>query len=173
MSTAVVYASRYGSTSDIAHHIARQLGPGTAAFDLADGDPDLSGYDLVVLGTPVYLGQPLGLMKQLAASGALDGTRVALFAGGLETDPAKRDATIKEAYPPELLDRAVAVGFLGGRLLSRRIGMTDRSAFKRATGTKVKGDIDAVDRDAIDRFVSQVRDSLGTAVPDGGATSPE
>ncbi|MCL2090352.1 MAG: flavodoxin domain-containing protein [Micrococcales bacterium] len=162
MATAVVFASRYGTTGDIAHHIAQQLGPDAEAFDLADGTPDLSGYDLVVLGTPVYLGQPLEPMKQLAGSAALDGKPVALFVGGLETDPARRDTTTSQAFPAELLDRAVAVGFLGGRLWSGRIAMTDRFAFRRATGTKIKADVDAIDREAVDRFVSQVRDSQGT-----------
>lgn len=168
MTTAVVFASRYGSTSDIAHHIAKQLGPGTAVLDLADGDPDLSGYDLVILGTPVYLGQPLGLVKQLVESAALDDRPVALFVGGLETDPAKQDAATTAVFPSELVDRAIAVGFLGGRLLSRRIGMTDRFAFRRATGTKITTDVDAIDHDAIDRFVSQVRDNqTALTTPDG------
>lgn len=171
MTTAVVYASRYGSTSGIAHHIAQQLGPDTATFDLADGDPDLSGYDLVVLGTPVYLGRPLGLMERFAGSAALGDRPVALFVGGLETDPAKQDAATGQVFPSELVDRAVAVGFLGGRLLSDRVGMTDRFAFRRATGTKIKGDVDAVDRDAIDRFVSQVRDSQRTLDEKAGTTS--
>lgn len=167
MSTAVVYASRYGSTSAIAHHIANKLGPGTTTFDLADGEPDLSGCDLVILGTPVYLGLALGLMKQYADGAALDGIPVALFVGGLETEPAKRDATVEAAFPPRLLEQAVAVAFVGGRLLSRQIGMTDRSAFKRATGTKIKGDVNAIDRDAIDRFVAEVRNIRGLpSIPD-------
>ncbi len=169
MTIAVVYASRYGSTSGVAHHVAQQLGAET--FDLADGEPDLSGFNLVILGTPVYLGLPLGLMKQFTDTAALDGTMVALFVGGLEADPAKHDLTIEEAFPPVLLERAVAKAFVGGRLLSRQIGMSDRSAFKRATGTKIKGDVDAIDREAIDRFVAEVRNILGMSPPDDAGTS--
>ncbi|MCL2454446.1 MAG: flavodoxin domain-containing protein [Micrococcales bacterium] len=158
MTTVVVYASRYGSTGAIAHHIAKQLGPDADAFDLADGDPDLSDYDLVVLGTPVYTGQPLPLMTRFAGSTALDGKQVALFVSGMETDPAKRDVETKAAFPSELVDRAVAVGYLGGRLLFSRMGITDRFAIKRIANVKTKTDIDAIDRDAIDRLVSQIRD---------------
>ncbi|MCL2467960.1 MAG: flavodoxin domain-containing protein [Micrococcales bacterium] len=166
MSTAVVYASRYGSTGAIARRIATGLGPDTAVFDLADGDPDLSGYDLVVLGTAVYKQEPLGLMKRFTSLDALDGTPVALFVGGMETDPDKRDVLTKGAFPAQLMDRAVAVGFLGGRLLFSQMVFTDKVALKRLTKTQTKTDVDAIDRDAIDRFVSELRDSLSLHAAD-------
>ncbi|MCL2423289.1 MAG: flavodoxin domain-containing protein [Micrococcales bacterium] len=167
MTAAVVYASRYGSTGAVARHIATGLGPDTDVIDLADGDPDLSGYDLVILGTAVYKAQPLGLMTRLTSSQALDGRAVALFVCGMESDPDKRHAETANAFPPALLERAVDVAFLGGRLLFSRITTTDRWTLRRISNakTKTKTDVDAIDREAIDVFVSHLRDSLSVVAP--------
>ena len=56
----VVYASKYGSTKEVAQAVADGLGANIVS---AANDPDVRPYDLVVLGSPVYGGDYLDPMK--------------------------------------------------------------------------------------------------------------
>jgi menaquinone-dependent protoporphyrinogen oxidase len=56
----VVYASKYGSTREVAQAVADGLG--AALADVNDA-PDVRSYDLVVLGSPIYGGDYLEPIK--------------------------------------------------------------------------------------------------------------
>ncbi len=56
----VVYASKYGSTKEVAQAIADGLGADIAS---AANDPDVRPYDLVVIGSPIYGGDYLEPVK--------------------------------------------------------------------------------------------------------------
>lgn len=56
----IVYASHYGQTREVAHHICDRLrtrGHEVDTADIADGAPRLTGYDGVILGSRVELGK--------------------------------------------------------------------------------------------------------------------
>ncbi len=57
----VVYASKYGSTQEVAQAVADGLG---ADLVNAADDPDVRPYDLVVLGSPIYGGDYLESIKE-------------------------------------------------------------------------------------------------------------
>ncbi len=57
----VVYASKYGSTREVAQAIADGLGVDLAA---ASTQPDVRNYDLVVVGSPIYGGDYLASMLE-------------------------------------------------------------------------------------------------------------
>ena len=57
----VVYASKYGSTKEVAQAVADGLG---AEIAEAADDPDVRPYDFIVLGSPIYGGDYLGSMKE-------------------------------------------------------------------------------------------------------------
>jgi len=155
VTTAVVVASKYGTTLEIAQRVAAGLGADTALFDLADGDPELAGFDTVVLGTAVYAGNPLPAMKAFTSANTLDGVRIGLFVGGMETDPAKREQETAAAFTPELLDRSLATAFLGGRFQFARMTRFERFIVKRVA--KVTADATAIDDAAIASFVDRLR----------------
>ena len=82
----VAYATRYGSTGEVADAVAERLSARGLAVDvkLVKEARGLDGYDAVVLGAPFYLGSMLKeartfLERQRAA---LEGKPVALFALG-------------------------------------------------------------------------------------------
>lgn len=161
MKSAVVFASKHSTTADIAQRIARELqdarpgDPDVVVHDLADGTPDLASFDLVVLGTPIYAGQPLPAMKDLVRVGIPGTARVALFLIGMVPDAEGRERELANTYPEELRARAVAVGFLGGRLRLSRMNRFERFVVTRMAKTRT--DVDAIDEDALSRFVSEVR----------------
>lgn len=85
----VVYASKYGSTSEVARAIAETLNADIAEVSSA---PAPSEYDAVVLGSPVYAGDYLPEMIQFVQlhKDSLQQTSIAAFitaAADVETDP--------------------------------------------------------------------------------------
>ena len=56
MSTAIIYASTYGSTRKVAQTIQKLL-PASSVFDVKKGNIDLSSFDSVILGSSIYIGQ--------------------------------------------------------------------------------------------------------------------
>jgi len=124
-------------------------------LDLADGTPDLTPFDLVVLGTPIYAGQPLPAMRDLIRTGIPDTARLGLFVIGMVPDAEGRVRELANAYPEELRERATAVGFLGGRLRFSRMNRFERFVVTRMAKTRT--DVDAIEEDALSRFVSELR----------------
>ncbi|MDP2814884.1 MAG: flavodoxin domain-containing protein [Erysipelotrichaceae bacterium] len=56
MSTAIIYASTYGSTKRVAETIQKSI-PGSSVFDVKKDKLDLSSFDTVILGSSIYIGQ--------------------------------------------------------------------------------------------------------------------
>lgn len=56
MSTAIVYASTYGSTRKAAETIQKAV-PASSIFDVKKDKVDLSSFDTVILGSSIYIGQ--------------------------------------------------------------------------------------------------------------------
>ena len=111
----VVYATLFGTTARVAELVAAELGAllgeDVPALDLAHADPSsLTGYELLVLGTPTWnVGQlPPDLELRLPGLEALDlrGRALALFGTGDQA-----------GYPDTFLD---TVGIVAERL--RRTG---------------------------------------------------
>jgi flavodoxin len=126
MKAAVVYYSRYGHTTKVAEALAQELGAETrrieetkqrgflamgrgsvtnARFEIKPMDLDLSGYDTIVLCTPIWAGKPACPARTFLSDARLDGKKVHLLitTGGGEIDKpvaviaddlAKKNATV-------------------------------------------------------------------------------
>jgi len=103
----VAYATKHGTTADVAHALAaelRDLGA-TAEVRRAAEVGDVGGYELVVLGAPLYVGRwhrdAHAFLRRFA--GTLDAGRLAVFAvGPVQPDGSDRDGAQRQ------LDRALA-----------------------------------------------------------------
>lgn len=56
MKTAIIYATTYGSTRKIAETIQKSI-PGSSIFDVKKDKVDISLFDVVILGSSIYIGQ--------------------------------------------------------------------------------------------------------------------
>jgi menaquinone-dependent protoporphyrinogen oxidase len=149
VNTAIVYTTKHGTTAEVAARIAEALG-GAALIDLAvTPAPDLSGFDAVVVGGPVYAGQPAKPLKAFvtAQAATLLSKPLAVFVCGMEPDPAKRAAEIAAAFPEALRDHAVGTWFAGGQFLFDRLGCLERAIVKRIAHTSES--VHAIDDEAI------------------------
>ena len=157
MNTAVVYASKHGCTAEVAQQIAEGLTDQVDLINLADAVPDLSSYATLVLGTAIYVGKPRKAMKELVNSGVLTNQRIGLFVCGMQEEPETRQAELAAAYPEALRDRSVAVAFLGGQFRFSRMSRMERFVIKRLG--LAKGDVEALDRVGIARFIEQLNNA--------------
>jgi menaquinone-dependent protoporphyrinogen oxidase len=157
VSIAIVYASKHGTTAKVAARIADALG-GAILIDLnATPSPDLSGFDAVVVGGPVYAGHGTAQVKTFAAARAAElATKpLALFAVGMEPDPAKREAEIADNFPESLRAHALGSWFVGGEFLFENMGFFEKAIIKRIAHTSES--VSAIDDDAISALVQAVR----------------
>ncbi len=169
----VAYASRYGSTAQIAERIAGRL---TAAGHSAEARPveaagDLGGYDAFVVGGALYFGR---WMKQ--ATGFVRTNREALSArpgwifssgplGNQRTGPDGQDlkTSAKPADSAELeavLSRGHQVFF--GALDPRKLGLRDRLIRALPAGRQLMPEGDFRDWTEIDAWADEIARGLAT-----------
>lgn len=133
----VAYATRYGSTAEVAEVVGDELRKAGAAVDLRPVDEvdDLTPYGAVILGSPIYMGKWLPEAQVFVErhQQRLRGIPVAYFATGLTVMDGTPDA-IKRAEASmgqvRMLVNPIAIGIFPGRLESSRLSMTDRAVIK-------------------------------------------
>jgi len=160
MKTAIIYVSKYGITEKVAASIAGKLKETNevAIFALTKNpNPDISGFEAVILGTPVYAGQPLNKMKVFckANEAVLLQKKTALFVCGMEPDKTKQENELIAAYPERLQEKASATGFLGGAFQFEKMNFVERMIIKKIAKTTIS--VQRIDEDAIENFVGQLK----------------
>lgn len=133
----VAFASRHGSTREIAAAIYRNLAGGAAGrsgglitrLAPVEHRPDPANFDAVVLGSAVYDGHWLepAVAYAMEAAALLSGRHVWLFSSGLAAGPSRLPERVADA------DRlAAAVGARGHRLFAGRVEPRVLSTAERA-----------------------------------------
>jgi len=165
----VAYASRHGSTRELAEALARDLGesPAGGAADLfaaalpAESHPDPAAWDAVVLGSAVYAGRWLPPARELATrcAGVLRRRPVWLFSSGPIGDP---------PYPPdEPEDAASLVALLaprGHRVLPGRLDRARLGFGERAMVTAMRAPVgDFRDWDGLRVWAGEIATALAEA----------
>jgi menaquinone-dependent protoporphyrinogen oxidase len=141
MNVLVAYASKHGSTREIAEEIAGELAAQNLDVDVREiGEaPDLGRYDAAVLGSAIYMGRFLSEMRRFteAHRSELQSKPVWLFSSGPIGDP-----PAPAGDPSDLTSIAGEIGAAGfrsfaGRLDHAELGLKDRlivKAVKAETG---------------------------------------
>jgi menaquinone-dependent protoporphyrinogen oxidase len=118
----VAYASRAGSTAEVAEVVGQILREGGAEVDVYPvGDVhSLAGYDALVLGSAIWVGKPLPEALQFATAQqqALAGLSVAYFilCDTLREDtPANRATAHGYVTPLEQIKQPVSLGLFAGK----------------------------------------------------------
>lgn len=139
----VAYASRYGSTMEVAEAIGDVLGERgpdievdvLTAKEVTAAGVDVASYGMVVVGSPVYAGKWLGdateFVKKHAA--ALQAVPVAIFSVGLtlKEDTPENRATMAEATKgiTDIIS-PVATGMFAGKLDTKVLSLPMRMIIK-------------------------------------------
>jgi menaquinone-dependent protoporphyrinogen oxidase len=163
MRIAIIYATKYGTTEEVARLIAAQL-IGSNAVELVslkeNPSPDISGYEIMILGTPIYASQPNKKMKTFCKSNEslLLQKKTALFVCGMEPDPSKREKELLDAYSEELRNKASTTRFLGGAFLFEKMNFAERFIIKKIANTQQT--VHRILQEEIDAFVKQIQNEL-------------
>ncbi len=160
MKIIIIYSSKYGTTENIAGMIASKLSDSheVELTNLKDNPrPDFSGYEFVILGTPVYANQPNKKMKAFCLTNepVLLQKKLSFFVCGMEPDPAKRIKELEDAYPEALRSQAIATGFLGGAFLFEKMNFAERFIIKKIA--KTDKTVQSILPNAIDDFVNKIK----------------
>jgi menaquinone-dependent protoporphyrinogen oxidase len=140
MKLAIIYATKHGCTAEIADSIA-QLHPNdeTTLISLkTNPKPDLSSFDVVILGGPVYFGQPLPAFRQFIQNhtSELASKPLGIFLVGLNERAAL--LSFEKVVPQKLINHAYAVAFVGGVLSFKNLSFWEKWLLKLVLGTGQK-----------------------------------
>lgn len=117
MKILIAYSSKHGDTKECVTRLSRALGELSHTLCDLDRDvPDLSQYDTVVLGSPVYFGDLRPSVKKFikAHSTALAEKKIGLFlVGGLAHEAEYYQEVL---FPRILLEKAFQCTYFGGTL---------------------------------------------------------
>lgn len=122
----IIYQGKYGATKQYAQWLAEATGLITRRADATSGR-DLAGYELIVIGSSVYIGK-LQVSKWLKKNREyLYGRKLFLFqvAGTPSTDTEKRDSYNLASIPGDLYN-SIQFYYLGGRLHLASVSRWDR-----------------------------------------------
>jgi len=144
MKRMILYTSRYGFTADVAAALRSKLGAETTdLFDLAiDGAIDPAPYDVVVLGSSIYMGSVPRAMRQYVHryASVLEGKRYALFICAGHPNPSTRMLELRSVFAPLSADRAAAKAVLGYAVSYGKLNLADRFIAKAIKAEEARQD---------------------------------
>lgn len=152
MKTGIIYATKYSTTERIARLIKDKINSGCVQLiNLENGsEVDLSLFDRIVLGTPIYAGLPMKSMKDFCKkyNDALSVKPLYTFISGMETNADKRTLEMVNAYPYSLRIHASGNYFLGGSFQFEKMTFMERMIVKYVS--KKNESFESVNYHAID-----------------------
>jgi menaquinone-dependent protoporphyrinogen IX oxidase len=162
----IVFATKRGTTNDVAISIAHKLNMPVHLFDcknktlrcksgnefqLLHNKPNLDEYDLVIIGTPMYMGAPLRAVKQFCEhnKASLVSHDLVFFTCGVGTE--QEDSQYLQAHIPQsLFEKSILYKHLGGEIREDKMNALERLAMKEYV--KNNGPIKGIDHLAIDEL---------------------
>lgn len=138
MKNIIIYGTRYGSATEVARRIQKELGCDCTLVNImTDNVPSLDTFDTVILGGSIYIGK---VQKELTAFvgknlNLILSKKVGLFICAGAPTQEDRDKELQGAFPPELLTRAAAKDVLGYAFAFEKMRFFDKLIMK-----KIKGD---------------------------------
>lgn len=132
--TIIVYASRHGTTADYAKKLLKLLDGNVDLCSLderANSMPDLLFYDTVVIGGSIHYGKNSKLIVSFVKDNMdfLRTRRLGLFVTSY-FDGDKALEQLSNAYPKELLDKAIISDYFDGELLFPKMNFFEKLVAK-------------------------------------------
>lgn len=157
MKTAIVYVSKHGTTGKICNEIAKYVVGDKCMINLdSNQHPDLSSFDVVILGQPIYGGQRNATMRQFYNNyrSLLLSKRLGLFVSGLTPKEEDQKRELVNAFPEDIFQRASVRAFLGGAVHFDKLNFTERTIVKMIM--KSDEDVENINYTAIKQFAQNL-----------------
>jgi menaquinone-dependent protoporphyrinogen oxidase len=152
----IVYRSQHGTTGKVAEHIRNKIGPAKCdIINLKDSkNPDISGYETVMLGGSVHAGQLNTAMKKFitANKDLLLQKKLGLFLCGMEIE--KADYHFSNAWPEDLRNHASVRLHAGGEFLLEKMNFLEKAIVKKIAG--IESSRSEINYIKVDRFAEEI-----------------
>lgn len=170
----IVYASKTGTTKDVAFMLAKKLAVPAELYDCrsktlfdcsgeqitARTAPEITKYCLVILGTAMYMGGPMKEFKKIVEANKRELLQrpLAFFTCGVGT---KQDdeAYLRKSLPEQLKDRQLLYRHMGGEVRAEKMNGFARLAMKEYE--KQNGKAAGIDWGAVDGLISAITAKFG------------
>lgn len=169
MKTLIIYDSKHGSTEGCARQLAEKLTGETKLHQLGSkAMPDLSDFDQLIIGSPIYMGQASKKVKAFCETnaGLLLEKPLGLYVCGMADGEAATEE-LHKTYSSQLIEHALAAEFFGGAFNFDRMNFFERFIIKKvsksqgeAINTKkgLGNSIEKFRTSAIDQFAKQLNE---------------
>ncbi len=132
--TIIVYASRHGTTAEYAKKLMKLLDGNVDLCSLDERGksmPDMSFYDTIVIGGSIHYGKNSKLIVSFVKNNIdlLITRRLGLFVTSYY-DGERALQQLSNAYPKELLEKAVVADFFDGELLYQKLNFFEKIVAK-------------------------------------------
>ena len=132
--TIIVYASRHGTTAEYAKELMNLLDGNVDLCSLDERGksmPDMSFYDTIVIGGSIHYGKNSKLIVSFVKNNIdlLKTRRLGLFVTSYY-DGERALQQLNNAYPKELLEKAVVVDYFDGELLYQKLNFFEKIVAK-------------------------------------------
>ncbi|MFA9378957.1 MAG: flavodoxin domain-containing protein [Lachnotalea sp.] len=140
MKSIIIYATRYGTTAEVAKRIQKELGDNCTIVNIiTENVPSLDTFDNLILGGSIYIGKVqkkltlfvMANLKQLLTK------KVGLYLCAGAQMQEELDKELLAAFPQELLDHAIIKGLLGCAYTFEKMRFFDRLIMKKIIGNTV------------------------------------
>jgi menaquinone-dependent protoporphyrinogen oxidase len=162
----VAYATRYGSTAEVARSIAHTLRQAGLEADVRDVREvgAVGDYDAVVFGAPIFLARMLRSGRRFVAAHRreLSGMRVAVFFVGVDSDEARQRALRRVLARRRPTIEPLSIGLVGGIVDGEKLRFRDKTPPIRKM---LPGGVDMRDWDAVHAWAASVAEQLGGSPP--------
>jgi len=154
MKNCILYTTKHGSTEKTARMLKEKLHAETDLINLMhEKDPDLSGYDTIILGASIYIGKIQKKMVKFIDRNLKEllSKNIALYILAGEKD--KPEDSLHKAYPETLLYHSFAKGYFGYEMNLDKMNFLEKAAMKAMKITENKSEIL---EDAIQKMADEV-----------------
>ena len=158
MKVIIIYATRYGCTEKAAKLLQKKLPGAVESVNIGNEKaPDLSLYDIVIIGGPIYIGKTLKTLTDYMRQNfdVLKKKRLALFLCAGEQDPRKTDALFTGAFPEELYKTAFTREVFGGELYWEKLDFMTKLILRLVKGKK-EG-YSRLSKEKIEKFAADIK----------------
>lgn len=159
MENLIIFTTKYGSVEKCAKILAKQLNVETKIINLkTDVITKLDDFDKIILGGSIYIGKTQSEISKFAEENieVLKSKIVGIFVNSGEPT-AKKYAQIKNSFPAEIHDNAVAIGLFGDEISWEKCSFMDKLALRLIK--KVKASYSNLDRKEISRFAKLMNEA--------------
>lgn len=149
----IIYATKYGCTEKAVRLLQSRIPGDIKAVNVAkDKAPDLSLFDTVIIGGPIYIGKMYKVLSDYMRKNCevLKRKRLALFICAGEEDAAIIEKQFVSAFPEELYKRAAIREVFGGELHLDRLDFGTKLMLRIVKG--IKEGYSRLSESKIDRF---------------------